>query len=111
MNNYTVTFKDLKSVFDAETMDETVIYFEEDTEYNTDVFSEDDPQISKLKYIITYCLTETERHLFRQYVHDPNFHKMARRWKCTYTVARYKIIQIRDKIIELYNSDDLKKLC
>ena len=80
-------------------------YYPEDFCFNDDIWDEDSERIRKLKWIIDNRLSVGERNIFLLYVHNgSNYHKTAKLLGCSVTTCRNKVIQIRKKIIENYES-------
>lgn len=77
----------------------------DDYTYYEDIFNEDDEKISKLKYIITNHLTDTERMIWIRYCElDSNTNELAREMNVNSPALRYYLKKIKQKILYYYDN-------
>lgn len=85
--------------------------YEEDFKFNDDIWDSDDERIRKIKWIIDNKLSIGEKEIFLLYTHNnSNYHKTSKILGCSVTTARNRIIQIRKKIINYYESTHTRYL-
>ena len=85
--------------------------YPEDFEFHDDIWDSDDERIRKIKWIIDNKLSIGEKEIFLLYTHNnSNYHKTSKILGCSVTTARNRIIQIRKKIINYYESTHTRYL-
>lgn len=73
---------------------------EDEYAYDPDIFTEDEPEISKLKWIIWNKLDMTERRIILVYAHLGNIRDTAKVFKVSPTTIWNTITNIRKKICQ-----------
>lgn len=82
------------------TFDERVM---SDYEYNEDIFNDEDERVTRIKYIMTNKLTDTEKLIYIRYIeYNLNVNELARAMNVKAPALRYYINKITKKIRHLY---------
>ena len=71
---------------------------------NDDIFNEDDEEVQKLKKIIYNDLDEVDRRILLMYAELGSLRKLAKEIGVSATAAYFRVKQIREKILQLYDN-------
>lgn len=75
---------------------------EADYEYNDDIFSEDEPEVAVLKYILTRRLNIAERRILIAYAEIGSLRELSKGLEVSRGSTHKEIVRIRKKIMNEY---------